>query len=147
MNVQDAFYHGIRQSIRMVLDKMGPERVDKGLTAFEDGSHDWSNCFFARAFKDELSLTRGDPETRICEAIGLYTTRSGKQFPNKVPVRIIWHTFDGHSNLITAAEMKQFITDVRDESRPDQVMQLLRSLDYTGVEEKEIPNVYACRAE
>jgi hypothetical protein len=32
------------------------------------------------------------------------------------------------------------ITDIRDESRPSEVMNLLKQIDYTGVEEKAIPD-------
>ncbi len=144
MNVQDLFYHGIRNNIRRVVVALGEERTDKGLTAFEDGSHDWGNCFFARAFKGEFSLTQTwDPETKICNAIGLL---SADGQPNKVPVRLVWRTFDGASPLIKAAEMKQLIIDIRDETRPAEVMHLLRSLKLTdAVADTDKPVVaHAC---
>lgn len=134
-DVRDLFYHGIRQNIRRVLVALGPERVDKGLTAFEDGDSNWSECFFARALKPEHDLTRGEPERIICEALGLMTT-DGR--PNRVPVRLVYYTFDGVSTLITRDEMRKFIEDVRDESRPTEVMNLLRQLNYEGVEERPI---------
>lgn len=138
-NVQDLFYHGIRENIRRVLTGLGEERVDKGLTAFEDGSSDWSNCFFARALKDDVSLLC-DAEGRIADVIGM---RKPDGSPNLVPIRTVWRTFDGASQLITAEELKKFITEVRDESRPD-VLALLRSIDYTNVEtEAVVPAV--CR--
>ena len=137
-NIQDIFYHGIRQSMRMVLEKMGNERLDKGLTAFEDGSHDWGNCFFARAFKGEVNLNAvGDPEGVICQITGVLN-RNGE--PNRVPVRTIWHTFDHASRIITAAELKQFITDVRDESRDPSVMSLLRSITPADAEREVTPH-------
>lgn len=141
-DIQDLFYHGVRHSIRMVLEKMGEERLDKGLTAFEDGSHDWGNCFFARAFKGELDLQHtGNPEFAICRAIGVLN-RDGQ--PNVVPVRTIWHTFDHASRIITADELKQFIIDVRDESRPAEVMQLLRSLNVSPSDETTEVEAHAC---
>lgn len=144
-DVQDLFYHGIRQQIRRVLDAMGEERIDKGLTAFEDGDSDWSNCFFARAFKGEVDLALSrDPERAICEVLGLFTQRPEGRIPNRLPVRIVYFTFDGNSTLITADEMKQFIIDVRDESRPDEVMRLLRSINYDDIENREIKPFVSC---
>lgn len=122
MNAKDIFYHGIRDQIRRVLTAMGPDRVDAGMTAFEDGSSDWSNCFFARAYPD-LALNQGSPEAKLCEALGLTTT---------LPLRTVWVTFDSASKWITRPQLKQFINDVLDESRPAEVMELLRSLDASG---------------
>lgn len=134
-DVRDLFYHGIRHNIRRVLVALGPERVDKGLTAFEDGASNWSECFFARALKPEHDLTRGEPERVICEALGLLST-DGR--PNRVPVRLVWQTFDSISTLITRDEMRKFIEDVRDEMRPAEVIELLRQVNYEGVEERPI---------
>lgn len=144
-DVQDLFYHGIRENIRRVVLALGEDRTDKGLTAFEDGSHDWGNCFFARAFKGELQLSYAkDPEKLICEAIGLMTTKAdGTQYPNKIPVRLVWHTFDNGSVLITADEMKKLITDIRDESRPEGMMQFLRSINFDHVESAPV-QAHAC---
>ena len=138
MNVNDAFYHGIREQIRRVITALGDERTDKGLSAFEDGSHNWSDCFFARALRDEVDLNNcGNPEIEVARALGLTSTGTQSGF-NLVPVRIVYFTFDGASSMITAAQLKRFIQDVRDESRPREVMQLLRSLDFAGVEDKPV---------
>lgn len=140
-DINDLFYHGIRESMRLVLNAMGEERLDKGLTAFEDGSHDWSNCFFARAFKGELNLHSSDPEGDIARVLKLYRPVSDPPMqPNRLPIRTIWHTFDNASTLITAAELRQFITDVRDEKRPDDVMRLLRSLRPEDVDRPITPH-------
>lgn len=119
-DVRDLFYHGMRQQIKRVLDAMGEERIDNGLTAFEDGGSNWSACFFARAFP-ELNLNSFNPEAQIARALGMGD--------NKVPMRIVYHTFDGASHYMTKDQLKQFIVDVRDEKRPSEVMQLLRSIN------------------
>lgn len=135
-DVRDIFYHGIRQQIRRVLDAMGDERIDKGLTAFEDGASNWQHCFFARAFKGELDLMAGNPEYQLAKALGFGT--------NRVPVRIVYNIFDGNGLDMTKDELKQFITAVRDESRPEEVLQLLKSLDMDKVTETPIPERIFC---
>lgn len=146
-NVQDLLYHGIRENIRRVLTALGEEQVDKGLTAFEDGASNWSNCFFARALADDTSLASYDPEGKIASILGLQKPDGS---PNLVPIRTVWRTFDGASQLITAEELKKFITEVRDESRPE-VLALLRSIDYASVETQAVepqacpPDVFICR--
>lgn len=129
-NVKDMFYHGIRHQVRRVVQALGEERTDKGLTAFEDGHSNWSDCFFARALAPEVNLNR-EGEVGVAKALGLLSSNGE---PNLVPVRIVYRTFDGISTQISRNEMKQLLTDIRDETRPDGVMQLLRSIDYTNAE-------------
>ncbi len=108
MDVQTAFYHGIRQNIRRVLVALGPERIEKGLTAFEDGASNWSDCFFARAFEGEADLSRTPskfgklpfarhhamPTLYICDLLG------DEKFDLRVAVAMVWHTFDQQSLFI-----------------------------------------------
>ena len=126
MNLNDAYYHGIRQQIRRVLNILGDERIDKGLTAFENGDSTWSQCFFARALAPERIYDEDD----VCRILGLMHPAG---YPNRVPVRIVYRTFDGCSSLMTHEQLQKFIEDVRDESRPE-VISLLRSINYSSVE-------------
>ena len=137
MDVNTLFYHGIRQQIRRVLDLLGPERIDAGMTAFEDGASNWSQCWFARALAPERLRDEND----VCRILGLYSA-NGR--PNTVPVRIIYRTFDGLSPLITKEELAKLILDIRDESRPSEVMDLLRSIDYTDAEKTPVRMEPAC---
>lgn len=145
-DVSTMFYHGIRQNLRRVLVALGPDRVEKGLTAFEDGKSNWSECFFARAFKGEARLGRLndrefiDPSKHICILLG------DPGLKMLVPVKMLWHTFDSARSFhagrqLTRKDLQKFISDVLDESRPSEVMDLLRSLNYENVESKE----FACQ--
>lgn len=137
MNVNDIFYHGIRSQIRRVLEALGDERIDAGLTAFEDGHSSWSDCFFARA----LAPARLHNEVDVCRELNFFSTSGA---PNLVPVRIIYRTFDGLSSMITKQELVKLIIEIRDESRPDEVMQLLRSINYTDVDSTPVPASSFC---
>jgi hypothetical protein len=137
VNVNDAFYHGIRHQIRRVLEKLGDERIDAGMTAFEDGASNWSQCWFARALAPE----RLRDETDVARILGF---KNGSGGWNLVPVRIIYRTFDGCSTLLTRDELAKLITDIRDESRPSEVMQLLRSINYTNVETTPVQMEPSC---
>lgn len=126
MKLADVYYHGIRQQIRRVLVALGPERTEKGLTAFADGASNWSDCFFARAFEDEINLNKGNPERKIMEALNIDSV---------IPVRIVWNLFDqidswhaGRAKL-SRDDFRKFIESVLDESRPQEVVDLLRSLN------------------
>jgi hypothetical protein len=136
-NVNDLVYHGIRQQVRRVLDLLGEERTDKGLTAFEDGGKNWSQCFFARALAPE----RLHSEQDVARILDLKSTNGQL---NLVPVRIIYRTFDECSTMITREELRDFIVSVRDESRPDEVMKLLRSLNFEGAESTPIEMGVSC---
>jgi hypothetical protein len=137
MNVNDIFYHGIRSQIRRVLTLLGDERIDNGLTAFEDGASNWSQCFFARAVAPERLYSEDD----VCRILGL-TTVDGR--PNRVPVRIIYRTFDGLSPMMTKKQLADLIVEIRDESRPDEVLELLKSINYTGVEDTPVVMETSC---
>lgn len=144
-NVNDLFYHGICHQVRRVVQALGEERTDKGLTAFEDGHSNWSDCFFARALKDEVDLNI-EGELGVAKALG-FKSQSTESGYNLIPVRIVYRTFDGNSSCITRDQMKQLITDIRDETRPDEVMKLLRSINYKDVETTPVSFVGAtCNA-
>jgi hypothetical protein len=136
MEVQNIFYIGIRQQIRRVLNELGPERTDKGLTAFEDGQSNWHECFFARALDQDKTFQNERNEIGVAKALKLLTA-DGR--PNLVPVRIVYYTFDGNSKLITRAELNEFITAVRDGQRPEEVMKVLQSANYTDVNSRSVP--------
>lgn len=136
------YYQGIQQQIRRVLTLLGEERVDKGLTAFEDGASNWSSCFFARAFLPE----RIHSELDVCRILSL-TSETAKSGYNVIPVRIVYYTFDGCSSMMTKQELVDFITAVRDESRPDEVMQLLRSINYADIENTPVSMEARCAIE
>lgn len=127
-DVNVMFYHGVRQQIRRVLKALGKDRIEKGLTAFDDGSHDWSHCFFARAFEGEMRLDAvGDPEAVIMHRLNIDT---------RVPIRIVWNLFDQYDpytqhqgGTMTIKEFRSFIEGFLDEQRDSEVVDLLRSLD------------------
>lgn len=135
-DVRDLFYHGMRQQIRRVLDALGPERIDKGLTAFETGASNWSACFFARAFP-EINLNHGNAELRVAQALGMGD--------NRVPMRIVYHTFDGASHFMTKQQLRDFIENIRDESRPSEVLELLKQIGVTEEQtSREVDFAGAC---
>lgn len=106
---------------------MGPERIEKGLTAFEDGASSWGECFFARAYQGECNLQTGFPERILMKKLGLRT---------RVQIRNVYYTFDGLSTLMSKGDLRKFIEDVLDESRPEEVMALLRQVNYHGAEQE-----------
>lgn len=136
MDVNHIFYIGIRQQIRRVLNALGPERTDLGLTAFEDGDSNWHECFFARALAHDEKFCAKRNEVGVAEALGLVTS-DGR--PNLVPIRIVYYTFDGNSKLITRDELNEFITAVRDGQRPEAVMEVLMGANYEGVNTRAVP--------
>jgi hypothetical protein len=123
MKLQDAIYHGIHDQIRRVLNIMGDERIDRGLSAFEDGASNWRECFFARAYSD-YNLER-DAEKRLMKAMGLNTP---------IPIRIVYQAFDGANSWMSKAALYKFISDIRDESRPNEVLNVLKGMDFSTVE-------------
>lgn len=143
MEVGNLFYIGIRQQIRRVLTALGPERTDLGLSAFEDGASNWHECFFARALAQDETFRHERSEIGVAKALGL-TYADGR--PNLIPVRIVYCTFDGNSKLITRQELNDFITSVRDGQRPDEVMNVLRAVDYTNVKEQAVRVPVSCPA-
>lgn len=134
-DIQQAYYHGIRQQIRRVVQALGPNRTDDGLTAFVDGASSWSSCFFARALP-ELNLDHSkNPSEAIRVELGLETM---------IPVRITWNTFDGCGVTMSKDDMRKFIEDIIDETRPQEVLDILRSL--TVDLEADIPAGSQCRS-
>lgn len=150
MDVRDMYYHGIRHQVRRVLVALGPERIEKGLTAFEDGKSTWSECFFARAF-DNIALNQQQPgigqapswvkgQPKISQPE--WTLMHLLGFNTHVPIRIVWNLFDQHDSwrhdttqLMRKDVFRKFIEDVLDESRPE-VIKLLRSLNVQALEDR-----------
>jgi hypothetical protein len=132
-NVKDLFYHGTRQQIRRVLEAMGPDRISQGVTAFETGASNWSACFFARAYP-EVNLNIGDPELKIAQLLDMGT--------NKVPMRIVYRTFDSMSTVMTRKGLLDIIHGFLDEKRDPEVQEAINELmantKYEGVEDKPI---------
>jgi len=138
MEVNNLFYIGIRQQIRRVLNALGPERTDMGLTAFEDGASNWHECFFARALANDEVFKADRDETGVAKALGLLSENGT---PNLVPVRIVYATFDGNSKLISRDELNEFIVAVRDGQRPEAVMEVLQQANYKDVNERALPSM------
>ena len=132
-NVKDLFYHGARQQIRRVFEAMGEDRISQGVTAFETGASNWTACFFARAYP-EVNLNIGDPELKIAQLLGMGT--------NKVPMRIVYHTFDSNSIVMTRQGLLDMIHGFLDEKRSPDVQNaiddLLKNTNYEGAEDKPI---------
>ena len=135
-NASDMIYHANLQQIRRVLKAMGPTRVDDGLTAFDDGASNWSDCFFARAFgRETASYKRGSYTSRVSYLQGAispeYWIMSILGIPTPVPIRIVYQTFDGlNRGMITKDNLRSFIESVLDETRPQEVLELIKSIDY-----------------
>ena len=128
-DVKDLFYHGVRHQIKRVLDAMGEDRISLGLNAFENGASTWSACFFAQAFP-EVNLQMGDPEAKIADLLGMPG--------NKVPMRIVYRTFDGAGVSMTKKGLVAFIQDFLDEKRDPAVEAILKGIDYAGAEDKGV---------
>ena len=135
MRVDDILYHSRIQYVKMVVEALGHVRVTKGLTAFEDGAHNWSHCFFARAFADELDL-RDRPEEQIMEATGIKT---------RIPIRFVWQSFDSMKGRtgITAESLKRLIHDVMNRNNSLAVQDLLNSVTF----DEELECTTTCNAE
>lgn len=131
MNVADIHYHGVRDQIRRVISKMTPEQLDAGMTAFQNGSSSWANCFFARAFGGQTEAV-DSPEKFLMEQLDLSTP---------VPIRIVYCTFDGLGKTMTRAQLADFIRSVREGENLDQTLAVVKSIDYTGVESREVATV------
>lgn len=147
-NVADLFYHGALHQIRRVITALGEERTDKGITAFEDGASNWSDCFFARALADDATFQRERNEHGVARTLGFVRADGGL---NLVPVRLVYFAFDNRESkttgVLTHEQIKKFIVDVRDESRDADAMRLLRSLDFsTFDEEKPVQMAGSCGA-
>lgn len=119
-DVRDLFYHGVRHQMRRVFQALGPERLDNAITAFEDGHSSWSDCFFARAFPELNLNSTPNPEKLLASKLG---------FSGITPIRIVWHTFDSLNHYMTKSQMVDFVNAVRDDMRPAEVVELLRSIN------------------
>lgn len=141
MKVADAYYHGIRHQVRRVLSAMTDDEIDRGIDAFETGSSNWSHCFFARALDMDEHKTEWhlaiDPQFPRVEAPTIWI-RNRLKLESHVPVRIVWHLFDGlgSGRTMSRDELKQLIVDLREDRRPAEVLELLRSLDL-GIDEQK----------
>lgn len=138
MNLQDVFYHGIRSQISRVLNAMTDAEIDAGLSAFVDGQKNWSHCFFARACP-ALELNHGRAEQKLQQHLGI---------PTPIPIRIVYCTFDGRGVAMKREELRDFIKQFRtaDATVSPEVMELLRSIDYSKVETQEIGAEGSCSA-
>lgn len=127
MNVKDAFYHGLRDQVRRVLSVMSDEEIEAGLTAFDTGASNWSSCFFARALPDLCLTMSFNPTVDIQRRLGL---------ESPVPVRIVWNLFDGCDFMgqMTKEKLREFVHNIRENRRPEEVLALLRSLDTNNIE-------------
>lgn len=124
MNIQDIFYHGIREQIRRIVTQMTDLEIERGLDAFDTGTSSWSHCFFARALP-QLELDEGRPEQKLMEHFGL---------KNRIPLRIIWCTFDGAGKVVSREQLCQFIKEINlGESSPE-LDKMLRQIDFKSAE-------------
>lgn len=132
-NVKDLMYHGVREQITRVLKAMGEDRISLGMTAFENGASSWSACFFARAYP-EVNLHFQDPEAKIADLLGMPG--------NKVPMRIVYRTFDGAGISMTKDGMLKFIRAFLDDQRPAEMQaamdDVLKGINYAGAEDKPV---------
>lgn len=135
MNIQDIQYHGVREQVSRVLKLMTNDEIDAGLTAFEDGASSWSACFFARALP-ALHLDAGQPEQKLMDHFNFRTV---------IPIRMVYCTFDGAGAQMTAQALRQFIEAVRDDRRPAEVNEILRQIDFAGVEDRPIKHEVQCQ--
>lgn len=130
MDVRDIYYHGIRHQVKRVLQAMGEQRVLDGISAFENGQHNWSACFFARAYPDLKLHEQSDPETVLMDKLDLPRT----------PIRIVWHLFDNFGRGVTMSQkelhefVRGFLDDQRDPIVQKNIEDLMRSMDFTKAE-------------
>lgn len=146
-DISQVFYEGIRGQVKRVVGILGAERTEAGMTAFDDGSSNWSQCFFARALQPERLYSEYD----VARLLGLRTP-DGRL--NLVPVRIVYRTFDGMSSMITKKQLLELIRALQDEyNAPKKAsttmieankwlstqsgksfLDMLKKINYTGVE-------------
>lgn len=110
-DLSEVYYDGLRTQIARVLNLLGEDRVEKGLTAFENGASNWSHCFFARALAPE----RLNGEEDVARLLGL-TSPHSKNGLNLVPVRIVYRTFDGCSTWMSKDELRKMIHHIQNEA-------------------------------
>lgn len=128
MDFNDAYYHGVLHQVKRVLTAMTDEQIDTGLTAFEDGSSDWGNCFFARAFNQGYRQGHHEPEAWLAKQMGFGT--------NKIPVRIVYSLFDGVGRqMFTKSMLYELISNIRDGRRPEEVLAIIKGIDYSKAED------------
>lgn len=119
MKLSHIFDEAKYQHIRRVLKALGPERIDKALTAFDDGKSNWSQCFFARAVQGEVDLNKASwktipadiskrgiigPEYELMKLLGL---------SDAVSIRFVWQSFDSaHATGMTRKKLKSMIEEI-----------------------------------
>ena len=129
MDLQTIFYHARIVHLRNVLTALGPVRVAKGMTAFDDGESNWSNCFFARAFKGELNLNH-NAEHRIQNALHL---------PTRVSIRFTWRAFDSAKDTgMTREALKDMIEKITAKTNDEAVDKFLASIEFNESEPVEL---------
>lgn len=112
-DLSQVFYHGIREQVKRVVGLLGEERTEKGLRAFTKGASTWSHCFFAQALAPEYQL---QSENDVARILGLV---NGDGRLNLVPVRIVYHTFDRMSSMISKLELADMMRELLDEYRAE----------------------------
>lgn len=144
MDIQTAFYHARYQHLRNVLTALGPIRVAKAMTAFEDGRSNWSQCFFARAFEGELDLNNRvvvpveilerkilAPEWQIMNAL---------KFKTVIPIRFVWQAFDRHNRGTTREKLQNMCKEIVANQHNDAVEEFLKSIEFNP----ETPCMVTC---
>lgn len=135
MDLSTALYHGIYHQTRRVLTAMTDDQLDCGLEAFESGASNWSDCFFAMAFKGEVNLNNvaNGPEYWLANRLGLGT--------NRIPIRIVYSLFDGVGNqFMSKSDLHRLMNDIRDDRRPEDVIAILRGIDFDVATNVDAPS-------
>lgn len=155
-DLSQIFYEGIREQVKRVVGLLGEERTEKGLNAFVNGASTWSHCFFAQALAPQVVL---HDERDVARALDL---RREDGSLNLVPVRIVYHTFDRASSMITKEQLSTMMKDLLAEYRGDKqeielpatsdtvktaaqqlakgksLLDVIKKIDYTGVSSKKL---------
>lgn len=154
-DLSQVFYAGIREQVKRVVGLLGEERTERGLNAFVKGSSTWSHCFFAQALAPEHRL---NSENDVARILGLVSP-NGRL--NLVPVRIVYHTFDKMSSMISKEQLADMMRDLLAEYKQEttelpettqtiaaakdrlaqpssNLMDLIKKIDYSGVSKKKL---------
>jgi hypothetical protein len=120
---------------------MTDDQINKGLTAFDDGSSTWADCFWARVFGEELSGKRGkDRYGKVYSStLGIeWWIANQLGLESNIPVRIVYQLFDNVNTWMTRDDLAAFIRAARLEGDCDpMVLQLINSAADAKVFEQE----------
>lgn len=118
-----------------MITALGPIRMEKGLTAFEDGRSNWGECFFARAFEDEVSLFE-HPEQTIMEATGIKT---------RVPIRFTWRSFDSAKETgINRKQLEHLMREIMKQDHQDAADKFLKDFITSVQFDEAVPVEMSC---